>query len=349
MRARWAFAVVLLVAACGGAAGQPAAQTSASSSRMPSPSATSPEPTNSPSVLPLTTVEFSCMLPVYGHAELSTGAFISFPAATLSPSNESGYYYDRAVSRWLPVSREAVSPDGRRYAYTDGWTLNPPTAPTLHIVDAATRNELRIATMPDAQPYHVIDFTIAGIYLVISFEGTAPGVWRFDPATGAVAKVSEGYYQPAGAGWISLIDPRDPSPATSAMTGQPQPNRIDRRDSTGATVSWFYKPGFALFGVGFAGTPALLVEADRQDLSPAMYTSELWLVTAPGRQLRLAAYSGNEQAPTTDTDLSSGIHSSIADQHGIWIGGGHSVYLVKPNGAILRVYGQSGYPANGCF
>jgi len=300
-------------------------------------------------VLPLTTLDFSCTLPVYGHAELNTGAFISFPAATLSPTNESGYYYDRAVSRWVPVNREAVSPDGRRYAYTDGWTLNPPTAPTLHVIDAATRNELRVATMPDAQPYQVIDFTSTGIYLVISFEGTAPGVWRFDPATGTTAKVSDGYYQPAGAGWIRLIDPSDPDPATSAMTGQPQPDRIDRRDVAGANVTWFYKPGFAVFGVGFVGTPAVLVEADRQDLSPTMYTSELWLVTAPGKQVRLAAYSGNGQAPTTNTDLSSGIFSAIADQRGIWIGGGHSVYLVKPNGAILRVYGESGYPANGCF
>src|SRR6266851_1154702 len=242
MRAGWATGVILLVAACGAAAGQPAAQTSASSTRIESPSATSTEPANSPSALPLATVDFSCTLPVYGYMGLGTGAFISFPAATLAPSNESGYYYDRAVSRWVPVHREAVSPDGRRYAYTDGWTVNPPTAPTLHVVDAATRSDLRVATMPDAQPYHVIDFTSTGIYLVISFEGTAPGVWRFDTATGVMAKVSDGYYQPAGAGWISLIDPTDPNPATSAMTGQPQPNRIDRRASAGANVTWFYKP-----------------------------------------------------------------------------------------------------------
>lgn len=349
MRVRWAVVVILLVAACGSPAGLPAAQTSASSTRIGSPPPVSPEPTNSLSLLPLTTVDFSCVLPVYGNRGMTTGAFISFPAGTLSPATESGYYYDRAISRWVPVSREAVSPDGRRYAYTDGWTLNPPTAPRLHVVDAATRKDLRVAMMPDAQPYHVVDFTSTGIYLVISFEGTAPGVWRFNPATGVVAKVSDGYYQPAGAGLISVIDPSDPNPATSAMTGQPQPNRIDRRDGAGQTVTWFYKPGYAVFGVAFAGSTSLLVEADRQDLTPTMYTTEFWLVTAPGRQVKLAGYSGNGQVPPTYSDLSNGIRSAIADEHGIWIGGGSSLYLVKPTGHVLRVYGETVYPGNGCF
>lgn len=49
------------------------------------------------------------------------------------------------------------------------------------------------------------------------------------------------------------------------------------------------------------------------------------------------------------SDLSNGIRSAIADEHGIWIGGGSSLYLVKPTGQVLRVYGETAYPGNGCF
>src|ERR1700676_1838738 len=99
-------------------------------------------------------------------------------------------------------------------------------APRVHVVDSTTGSDIRVVTMPNAQPYAVADFTNSGVYLIVSYEGTAPGVWLIDPTTGALAKVSDGYYQPAGAGWKSIIDPSDPNPVGSAMNGQPQPNRI---------------------------------------------------------------------------------------------------------------------------
>jgi hypothetical protein len=301
------------------------------------------------SLLPLSTLDFGCVLPVYRPTGASTGAFISFPAGTLAPANDSGYYYDRAVSRWVPVYRQAISPDGRLYAYTEG---GPFGVAHLHIVDASTGHDIRVVTMPDASPSlpptSVVDFTGAGIYVVPAYEGIGPGVWRVDPATGAVAKVSNGYYQPAGAAWISVVDPRDPNPTRSAMDGQPQPNRIDRRDSAGATVTWFYKPGYALLGVPFAGTPSLFVEAFSQNISNGTNLAELWLVTAPGRQVKLAGWDGNAQVPWPYDDFLSRTYSAIADAHGIWIGGDHGLYLVKPTAQILRVYGESVYPANGC-
>jgi hypothetical protein len=301
------------------------------------------------SLLPLSTLDFGCVLPVYRPTGASTGAFISFPAGTLAPANESGYYYDRAVSRWVPVYREAISPDGRLYAYTEG---GPFAVAHLHIVDASTGHDIRVVTMPDAPPSlpptYVADFTSTGIYVVPAYEGIWPGVWHVDPATGAVAKVSNGYYQPAGAAWITVVDSRDPNPTRSAMDGQPQPNRIDRRDSAGATVTWFYKPGYALHGLPFAGSPSLFVWASRQDIPNGTDAYELWLVAAPGKQLKLAGWVGISPATSPYVDFLSRTYSAIADVHGIWIGGDHGLYLVKPTGQILRVYGESVYPANGC-
>src|SRR3977135_2843579 len=94
--------LAILVVRCGQATSvsQPA-----SSTRLGSPT---------PSGLPPPVGRFSCRLPI--GAPDGQGAFITFPAATVSfdPKGSGlhgngGAYYDRAVSRWLPVNRSAVS------------------------------------------------------------------------------------------------------------------------------------------------------------------------------------------------------------------------------------------------
>src|SRR5450631_3218543 len=270
MRVRRAVVLVLLVAAC-----------AAPSTAESPPATSSAAATDSAGNLALTKLNFHCSLPIYSYANSHLiDSIVAIPALTTTPGGEGGYYYDREVGRWLPVTRKAVSPDGRRYAYTEGWTVTPPVAPRVHVVDAATGNDIRVASMPDAQPYSVVDVTSTAIYLVIAYEGTGPGVWRVDPTTGAVTKASEGFYQPAGPGWVSVVDSRDPNPTTSALDGQPQPNRIDRTDGAGGVVTWFYRPGYAVYAVAFAGNQALLIQASSQVNSNAMYRTEFWLVAA---------------------------------------------------------------------
>lgn len=332
MRLRWAVGVILLVAAC-----------AAPSTAKNPPAVASPSPTSS-GILPLTAVDFHCALPVYSYANSHViDSMLTFPALTSTSGGEGGFVYDRPVGRWLPVGHQAVSPDGRRYAFTEGWGIG--TAPRVHIVDAATGQDTRVAAMPDAQPYAVVDFTNTGIYLVVSYEGTAPGVWLMDPTTGAVAKVSDGYYQPAGAGWKSIVDPRDPYPVASALDGRPQPNRIDRLDGSGGSVTWIYRPGHALYAVPFAGSPALLVQANT---SNATNTTEFWLVAAPGKGVQLAGFSYDTSSESTYLDLANGFFTASTDVHGIWITGGNSLYLVKRNGQVIRAYDQTAYPAGVC-
>lgn len=272
---------------------------------------------------------------------MGSGAFITFPAGKVTPGAESGYYYDWVVLRWVPVYRWAVTPDGLSYAYTEGWSASPAKAPRLHIVKAATRKDQRVVTMPDAQPYQVVDFTNDAVYLVVSFEGTAPGVWRVDRATGVLAKISSGFYPPTGAAWIGVVDPRDPHPQRSTFSGAAQPDRIDRRDDAGLTTTWFYAPGYELSWVAFAGTPALLVSAFHQDNPTGPSDQVYWLVDGPGHSTRLTFAAG----PTPD--LVSGFDSAIADAHGIWIGG-NFLYLAQRDGTVLRALSTSAYPANGC-
>jgi hypothetical protein len=300
----------------------------------------SPTPAASPTTQPIGGIDFTCVLPVYGYGGLSTGAFISFPSGSMTAATEGGHYYDRAISRWVPVYRQAVSPDGRRYAYTEGWSADPPLKPKVYVIDAASGSVVRTAAMPDAQPYQIADYTTSGVYLVISFEGTAPGVRLMDPATGAVTKTSSGYYTPAGAAWIGVVDPRDPHPYVSPFSGQMAPDRIDRRDDVGRTTMWFYAPGYGLMWVGFAGSPALLVYGYRQDTSAGPTQEAYWLVDAPGHAIRVT---------TPGSSFSSGFGGAIADSHGIWMNGPDSLYLVRRDGSVVRAFDGSVYPANGCF
>jgi hypothetical protein len=332
MRVGWAFALIVMAVAC------TAPPTAQAPTAAPSPSLTSS------GILPLTPVDFHCALPVYSYANSHViDSMLAFPALTSTSGGEGGFAYDRPLGRWLPVGHQAVSPDGQRYAFTEGWGIG--AAPRVHVADAATGQDIRVVTMPDAQPYAVADFTSAGIYLVVSYEGTAPGVWLMDPTTGAEAKVSDGYYQRAGAGWKSVIDVRDPNPVPSALDGQPQPNRIDRVDGSGGAVAWIYRPGHALYAVPFAGSPALLVQANT---SNATNTTEFWLVAAPGKAVKLAGFSYDTSSESTYLDLANGFFTAWADTHGIWITGGNSLYLVKRSGQVIRVYDHTAYPAGAC-
>lgn len=305
-----------------------------------------PTATSSPPTLPRTRVQFTCRLPVYSRDGAQTiDAFVDFPDLTTTPAGQGGYYYDRSVGRWVPVMRQAVSTDESRYAYAEGWSADSPAAPRVHIVDASNGTDVRVVAMPDAQPYVVVDYTASGVYLVIRVEATAPGVWRIDPGKGSVAKVSSGYYQRAGPGFIGAVDRRDASPYKSAVNGQEQPDRIDRRDDSGRVVSWFYQPGHGLAWVAMPG-PALLVMARSRDETQRTEQVEYRLVTAPNRSTLLATYSGGDPSPYRD--LEDGFLIAVADAHGVWIGSASTLYLVTPEGALLRVLDQPAYPAGAC-
>ena len=207
-----------------------------------------------PPILPLSHVDFSCRLPVLDVSKPGVNdAFITFPAGTLTPAGTDGWNYDWAVERWLPVARNAISPDGRRYAIAKDWSPGPAAPTRVHVVDAATGTDLRVTVMPDSRQYAVGDFTSSGVSLV-PFEGE-PGVWRLDPDTGALTKISDGFYRAPLGEWIGVVDPRDSSHQFSHATGASvaQPDRIDRRDTSGAMATWIYKPGYWLYWFAFAG------------------------------------------------------------------------------------------------
>jgi hypothetical protein len=348
VRAGWAAGLIILVAACGSGAAVASPTPAVSQTPIPQPSTTAvPLDSPTPPSGGITRVDFSCLLPAYTTTGTVTNDFmVKMPNLAITPAGQGNLAYDPQVGRWLPVVRSAISPDGLRYAYTEGWLADPAKAPNVHIVDAASGVDVRMVTMPDAKPYAVVAYSAVGVLLMIRFDGTPPGIWRIDPDTGALAKISNGYYLRSGAAWVGVVDPRDPNPYRSALDGSVQPNRIEWRDAGGKATTWLYRPGRALDWVPFAGPQALFVMG--RSVPPDLRTPlfEFWLVTAPGQAVELAHFSGQEQTPYQD--IPDGFLGAVADAHGLWIGSPTSLYLLTREGKLLRVLDRSAYPAGTC-
>ncbi len=344
-----ALALIAVVAACSGPA--------APDAHHASPAAVySPEPVPSLRSAPILvhTLGFSCRLPVFidiGPGQ--PGAFIDFPSGTVTPDPTAvgsingpgrevvdyfyGRYYDRAYSRWLPASRNRVSPDGSHYAFADRPVAdqqNPPARATMHVVAVKTGVELAFDDGPWSNPYVVLDYAAQGIYLITIF-GAYFGLWLMDPTTGAITRVANLPNVQGSAGsdifWVGAINPSDPHPIAGVA-----PDQLDRLSLVdGSRFTWFYRPGSSVHFIGedLGGHPIIFV-------ANADGSTEVLLVPAPGINRPILP----------SWDALDTISDPISDSHGIWFGSPKGIYFYSDAiGLLQRVSDQPGYPANGCF
>jgi hypothetical protein len=300
---------------------------SCASPSEPSSRTSEPAPTGSPAQSagpPTVAVGLNCRLPIAWDTSTPQGVirrfgFLEFPDETVTedPSAPTGsFFYDRAVSRWLPVVREAVSNDGRRYAYTTGSAYQG-TAGTVHVVDVASGAD---RTLFSGNPvYRVVSFAPEGIYLTLQApEGRSRGLWIQDPAGGAARLLNRDVVDPwiaGGAGWGVDFDASDPNPAPGGI--ESPFNRLVRIDlHNGATTPWFTWLGadISVDGVDYGGNP--FVELGRPAPSdPGTQTQELWFITGKGTGQRL--FAGPISQPWPD-------RLGAIEKHGVWFRGGAS-------------------------
>lgn len=272
---------------------------------------------------PTDTVSLSCRLPIAWDVSTPQGGlrkfgFLKFPEETVTedPSAPAGsFFYDRALARWLPVDREAVSNDGRRYAYTTGSAFLG-TSGTVHVVDLASGADRTIYSGNTV--FRVVSFAPEGIYLTLQApEGRSRGLWIQDPAGGAARLIGRDVVDPwvaAGVGWGVDFDTSDPSPAPGGIENPF--NRLVRIDlQTGGTTSWFTWLGTDIFldGVDYSGNPFVGVGRPTSS-DAATEIQEFWFITARGNGQRLFAGSVNDQFPT---------RLGAIENHGAWFAGAY--------------------------
>lgn len=334
-------ALILLTLACGQSSQPVAAKSSPSPIASPSPI---------PGDLPLSRLSFSCRLPIViqppadGQAHPPTDAFVAFPSAsvTTDPTGKGGFSFDRAFSKWLPVGRQAVSPDGTHYAFTDLGQQQDQFV--IHIVDVASGQDHPVTIAASASgimPQNtVFDYAAEGIYLVPSFEGPIPGMWLFNPTTAAIREVTKVQVEVnAGRGifWFDALNPADPNPVKSIM--RILPDQIWRLElATGHQIIWLDRAGTGVHVIGIDTHDRPLIQAvhdGRNNLDP---TAELLLSLDDAKQRSI--YKGA---------IAGTLTGGITDEHGVWFGSAQGIYLYSDDAGLQKVSNQPGAPANGCF
>jgi hypothetical protein len=361
MRLAASLSSALVLVACGDAV--PGASRS-NGGATPSPSATGtisspvasvPSPTLAGD-LPVTTVDFSCRLPVVTwNPDLlpaEQGAFITFPAgqlandpkgtivvrgngfATTTPpvlSGGGGGFYDRAVKRWVPASPAATLADGSAYAYVsyDGTFV-------AHVVNVAS-GDVRSFGLGSLDRPEVVDFAAGGVFLYSpsAIGGPGEGVWLLNPTTGSVTQVSAAHRVWAvrdGKAWVARLDPRDKTVW--------QPTEIQPADSlaqvdlaTGAETQWFYRAGAYPWMVGLVSGRPLIAVTDVNG------RSEIRLIDQPGSEGKLI-YSGS-------LVFDGYFQNYQGDGDRIWLGGEGGIYLYRPDRGIQRVFAYDARSGSG--
>lgn len=258
---------------------------------------------------------FTCTLPVTTSDH--RGGFLSFPSGEvrLDAGARNVSFYDHAYSRWLPVSRQAVSPDGSSYAIVEGQALR--------VVDLVRGSERRfmLPKQSGSGNYTVIDYATEGVYLGFGGEVLA-GLWRLDTASGAVTRVAQlSGFQVHGTDrefWVA-----------GAL-----PDRVDRLDlSDGYRETWFSRPGAAVSVMAVDSQDHPVVMAVEDGLA------EVLLLLAPDHGQSL--FSGS-------AEVMKGLGSPASDNHGLWFGSPNGIYLYSPAGGLQKMSDQPGYPAGLC-
>lgn len=208
---------------------------------------------------------------------------------------------------------ESVSPDGKRYAYSEiEGNAYQNAGSKLHVVDVATGVDTVIYSGNIA--YGVVDFAADGIYLTPAVpEGRPRGLWLEVPAGGSPRLISSTVIAPTvrgGAAWGVDFNTADPSPGPGGLEGPM--NRVLRIDlSSGTAAPWFYRPGANIYIVGLDANGHPMVRAD---IAPSPTntngrdTAELWLVTSASSATKLFVGTG----------VAYPSRLAAIDSHGVW-------------------------------
>ena len=354
--------LAMLLMACSQTTGTPVAHVTptsgqtASSSPSPSLATSTPQATSGTMTvpdLPLSFPTFACTLPI-ATPDSGQAAFVAVGStgAVTFVSGQSGvHYYDRAFSKWLPVSRNAISPDGAHYAYID---VGDSDAFFVHIVDVPSGadhsyRELRSSAGLSAQGIGVFDYAPEGIYLAQAFEHIWPDVWLFDPRTNTIRKAATMAVPMLRAGggiWYGDVNPADNNPLLTGSSAGILSDEIFRYDlKTGTRTRWLYRPGDGLhvLGVDTSGRPLIVVWAPKGNVD---------FKSSPIDDAATELLEGLD--PSNQRSIFKGVlvenlGAPIADAHGVWFGSTQGIYLYAGAGGLQKIANQPGNPANGCY
>jgi len=279
-----------------------------------------------------------------------TGGFVTFPGGQFAADKASdvdlpgqigysGLSYSAAVQKWLPVSRDWVTPDGKRYVYWN-WQQG-----SLMIVDAAHGSQTTISgTGSSTGGWSIFDAEQSTVYLSNQSYPAGEGLWIGHYSGGVQQITSAGYWQAVNAGIAYGTE-------TSSVP-QGAANTIQRFDSTAKSKqNWFSEPGLQGIVEGFAvdGSPIVVASKPGGTVNGQQMTDqEVWLATGPAqaRQLFQATFPSSGGGPYGPP---AGVTSVLGDSHGVWISvQNQGLYLWSDAAGLEHASAVSGQLGSGC-
>ena len=244
---------------------------------------------------------------------LPGGAFTADPASSVRLP-QLGDYYDlayglthvKALNKWVPVPRSAVSPDGLKYAYFDGTSFHVVRsgAPELLVNPPA-------AGLPDAK-WVILATENNGLYVRCAGAFCASnGLWWL-PYTGTSVTVASSGYWTATDGKYAYGTP-------STTVGEAWVQRLEL--STGARNTMFSLPNVDLSAVGVTDAGRVVVLATPLRGSSQPGPTQLWMA-GTGEPLKIF-----ESASGATGTSGFAVFSLVADTMGTWIATSKGLYL----------------------
>ena len=302
--------------------GGPSAITSPSPSHSPSPTArTTPSPTPAPSVVGRIKGKIAV-----SNGQPGSGGWIAFPGGAFTPDPGSnvalpsgwspGLTHVLGLNRWVPVPRDWVSPDGKRYVYFDGTNFHvvqPSAADSLLSPPASTTNVYWTVLWADN----------AGVYVTAQGPSTL-GIWWVAYGGGTRRVTSAGYWTVADGKFAYG------SPVPSAPQGAA--NTIVRVDlASGATVDVFSRPGMRSSAVGVDADGGAVVLAYDSVAQPTF--AQLWLAQ-PGAATQILQTAITPSMGPTMGGPGISVYSVVADSMGTWISMNLGLYLYSKQSGL---------------
>ena len=272
-------------------------------------------------------INFTCRLPLSAGPS-GSGGFLVLPDKSYVPDPRSGvivspaptmpsYFglaYDATFTRWLPVPRRWVSPDGARYAY--------PGPEGIFVDDLTTASVTEIGA---GRPWNLLDAENAGVYASPPFG--AAGLWWL-PLSGAPQEVTgAGYWQAIGGGAAyGLTTESVPAGAANTVI------RLDLNTGGATPQPWILVSGTQVSPFGFDQHGNLLVTVAPESGSGPI--SEVWDVYGLGKAEVLYGSAG-------------GFSETMSDSHGIWLAVDGGITLIVPglgSNVVTNIYGEFAGP-----
>ena len=243
-------------------------------------------------------------------------------------------WWDAPAKRWVPVSLNAVSPDGQQYVYF--------SADGVHLTTLAGPADRVLYKRPSGvMGGQILAFQSDGVYIDIpsgvktggggSYSNPTDqvGVWRIDKESGASVRIiakDAGGSVAAGAIWSVQSGPVDDFLA-----------RIDL--SSGVQTEMFTDPGRLMQFLGFdqSGLPIVWTFAGGH--------LEIWRVVSQNNAINFYSedYTGN--ASIYPPEITQG--DLISDRNGVWFGSVAGLYLYGAS-RFSKVASTPGIPAGPC-